>query len=182
MSSSFLSADEIRKIGFAKVGLNVLISRFARFYSPETMYLGDNLRIDDFCILSGKINLANNIHISAYSALYGKFGIELQDYSGISPRCTLFSASDDFSGEFMISPMAPPQHTNVQGGKIVLEKFVQIGAGTIILPGVTIEQGTAIGALSLVKKNLDSWTIYGGNPLRVIKPRSKKILERYSSL
>lgn len=56
------------------------------------MQIGDNVRIDDFCILSGEITLGSNIHIGAYSALYGSMGIELENNTGISPRSTLFSA------------------------------------------------------------------------------------------
>lgn len=69
--NSFLSIEEIKKIGFKSVGNEVYISRFAKFYSPEKMEIGSNVRIDDFCLLSGKIVLGNYIHISAYSALYG---------------------------------------------------------------------------------------------------------------
>lgn len=182
MSTSFLTNEEIAEIGFRRFGRNVLISRFARFYAPELMEIGNDVRIDDFCILSGKVVLGNNIHIGAYSALYGKYEIELQDHTGLSPRCTLFSASDDFSGEYMISPMAPPEHTNVMGGKITMEKFVQIGAGCIILPNLTISQGTAVGAMSLVRKSLEEWNIYTGNPLRFVKKRKKTILERYEAI
>jgi acetyltransferase-like isoleucine patch superfamily enzyme len=111
--------------------------------------------------------------------LYGKFGIEIEDYSGLSPRSTLFSASDDFSGEYLVGPMVPSEHTNVTGGKVIIKRFVQIGAGSIILPNLTINQGVAIGALSLVRSSLDEWNIYAGNPIKLIKPRNRKLLKYY---
>lgn len=61
--------------------------------------IGNNVRIDDFYILSGKLTLCNNIHISSFCALYGSNGIIMNDFSGLSPRTTIFSASDDFTGE-----------------------------------------------------------------------------------
>jgi galactoside O-acetyltransferase len=75
--------------------------------------------------------------------------------------------------------MVPDQHTNVTGGKVTLKRFCQIGSGTIILPSVTLEEGVAVGAMSLVKKSLDGWGIYAGNPLRFIKARDKGLLKLF---
>lgn len=177
MNNSFLSIDEIIKIGFKSIGQNVKISRKCSLYSPEKMIIGNNIRIDDFCILSGEITLGNYIHISAYTALYGSMGIQIDDYSGISPRCTIFSASDDFSGNFMIGPMINKELANVIGGKVYIKKYSQIGAGSIILPDLTIEEGVAVGAMSLVNKSLPVWTICVGIPAKVIKQRENKITE-----
>ncbi len=171
---AFLTDIQLKELGLKKFGSNVLISDKASIYSPELISIGSNVRIDDFCILSGEITLGNYIHIGAYSALYAKFGIIMEDFTGLSPRCTIFSANDDFSGEFLISPMVPNEYSNVAGGLIKISKFSQIGAGTIILPNVTIEQGVAVGAMSLVKKSLKEWGIYVGVPAKRIAERSKK--------
>lgn len=177
IKSSFYSEEELDQLGLKKYGHHVLISRNASIYSPAKISLGNHVRIDDFCILTGEIELGNFIHISAYTAMYGKYGIEMEDYTGLSPRCLVFSASDDFSGNYLISPMVPEQYTNVIGGKVTIKRFVQIGAGSIILPDITINEGVAVGALSLVKKDLAAWSIFAGNPLKFIKQREKKLLE-----
>jgi galactoside O-acetyltransferase len=171
----FLSKTELNKIGFKSLGNNVFISDKASFYSPGTIIIGSNVRIDDFCILSGNIKLGNYIHISAYCGLYGKGGIEMGNFSGLSPRCTLLSASDDFSGQFMISPMVSEEFTNVQFGKIKIGEFAQIGAGTVLLPNVNIAKGSVVGAMSLVKKNTEEWKIYGGTPAKFLKHRKKNL-------
>jgi len=173
----FLNKEELNRVGFQSIGNNVMISDKASFYNPATISIGSNVRIDDFCILSGKIRLGNYIHISAFCGLYGKGEIEIDDFSGLSPRCTLFSASDDFSGQFMIGPMVSDKYTNVEFGKIEIGKFSQIGAGTVILPKVIIAEGSVIGAMSLVKKNTEKWKIYGGNPIKFLKNREMKIIE-----
>mgnify|MGYP002684191689 CR=1 FL=1 len=80
MITSFYNEEEIVKLGLKKYGKNVLISRKASFYSPELIQLGSNVRIDDFCILSGNISIGSYVHISAYTALYGKFGICIEDF------------------------------------------------------------------------------------------------------
>ncbi|MRS04685.1 acyltransferase [bacterium] len=177
MQASFYSQEELNDLGFNSFGKNVLISRFARFYGTEKITIGDNVRIDDFCILSGEIRLGSNIHISAYSAMYGKYGIEINDYSGLSPRCTIFSASDDFSGDFLIGPMLDESLTNVTGAKVHIGRFTQLGSGCIVLPGASIGEGVAVGAMSLIIHNLDDWGIYKGIPAKFLKKRSRKLLD-----
>ena len=143
----------------------------------ENIEIGNNVRIDDFCILSGKISIGNYVHISAFCALYGKNGIEIGNYCGCSARCTLYSASDDFSGEHMISPLVPEKYTNIQGGLIQIKNFVQLGSNSIVMPNVTLEEGAATGALSFINKSLEPWTIYAGTPAKKIKERSKNIIK-----
>ncbi len=180
--SSFYDRNELEQLGLKNVGSHVMISKKCSIYTPENIVIGDNVRIDDFCILSGTVTIGNYVHISAFSALYGKFGIEIGNYCGVSPHCLLFSASDDFSGEFMISPMVPVKLTNVQGGLIKLYNFVQIGAGSIILPNVKIGEGVAVGAMSLIKNNLDPWGIYAGVPGRRIKERKRNIIDLVATI
>lgn len=181
-TTSFLSPDELQSLGFKSYGANVLISRYARFYGIEQMELGDHVRIDDFCILSGSVRIGSYVHISAFCALYGSKGIELADCTGLSPRVTVFSASDVFGGEFLIGPMIPEEFTNVQGEKVVFEKFVQMGAGSVVMPGVVAGEGSVAGAMSLIRENLEPWSMYAGIPARFIKARKKDLLDLYKRL
>lgn len=176
--NSFYSSKELQNMGFVSVGENVLISRKASIYGVDKISIGNNVRIDDFCILSGKITLGNNIHISAYTALYGgDTGIILNDFSGISSRCAVYSESDDYSGNCLTNPMNPIEYRNIISGKVILEKHVLVGSGCTILPDVTIKEGTAVGCMSLINQPLDSWGIYAGIPCRKIKDRKKIILK-----
>lgn len=175
--SSFYSNTDLAELGLKSYGTNVLISKKCSLYSPEKISIGNSVRIDDFCILSGEITLGNNVHISAYSALYGTEGIEFRDHSGCSARTTIYSAMDDFSGDYLIGPMNPEGTTNVKGGKVTIGRFVQLGAQCLIFPGVTIHEGSVVGALSLVKKDIPGWSIYVGIPARKLKERKKGLLE-----
>lgn len=175
--NSFYTNEELKELNFKSIGENVLVSKKVSIYGAENMSIGDHVRIDDFCILSGKINIGNYVHISAYCALYGKSGIEIGNYCGCSPRSTLFSSTDDFSGEFMISPLVSEKYTNVINGKIVFEKFVQIGANSIVMPGVIIKEGSATGAFSFINRSLDTWGLYVGIPVKRLKDRQKNIIE-----
>lgn len=175
--TSFLSQEEIAEMGFKSCGKNVKISRFARFYSPEKISIGDNVRIDDFCILSGNITLGSHIHISAYVALYGAMGIRVGDYSGISPKSVVYSAMDDFSGNYLIGPIHPEGTTNVTGGVVTIEKYCQIGSNTVVFPNLTIAEGAVVGACSLVTRSLGGWGEYLGIPAKFFKERKKELLK-----
>ncbi|MCR5164832.1 MAG: acyltransferase [Thermoguttaceae bacterium] len=170
--SSFYSEAELAELGLKSYGKDVKISRKCSIYSPEKVSVGNHVRIDDFCILSGDITFGNFTRVGAYSALFGGAGITLKDFSTISVRCSLFSVSDDYSGDFLVGPQINENYTNVKRGPIVLNRFVNIGSGCIVLPGVEFGEGTAIGAASLVRHNTLEWSIYWGNPCKLQRERS----------
>ena len=170
---SFYSLDELRTFGFGALGSDVRISRKCSIYNAEQIHIGNHVRIDDFCILSGKITLRSYIHISAYCALYGRFGITLGDFCGLSPRTTVFSASDDFSGRALISPMVPEEFISLTVGAVTLDDFCQVGADSVLMPGVTLKEGAVCGAFSFVNTSLDAWTINAGIPCALLKARHK---------
>ena len=175
--TSFYDENELKSLGLKSVGDNALISRNCSIYSPENICIGNNVRIDDFCILSGTITIGDYVHISAYSALYGSKGIVLEGYCGISMRCTLLSATDDFSGDFLVGAQFPDEFRNVLGGTIILKKYTQLGAGSVVFPNIVIDEGAVTGAMTLVNKNLFSWTINTGIPVNKMRPRKKGLLK-----
>ncbi len=175
---SFYSEEELKSIGFKKIGDNVSISRKSSIYGAENISIGNNVRIDDFCILSGNITLGNNIHISAYSALFaGKQGIEIKDFVAFSSRGVIYAESDDYSGKGLTNPTIPDKYRNVYGSKVTIGKHVILGTGVSVLPGVTIGEGCSVGSMSLVRNSLDDWGIYVGIPCKRIKDRKKDMLE-----
>jgi len=77
----------------------------------------------------------------------------------------------------MANPTIDKKYLNVENGDIIISKHCIIGSNSIILPNVTLFEGTAVGSLSLIKHNTEEWNIYGGIPAKIIKKRSKKCLE-----
>ena len=95
--------DELQELGFLNVGENVKISKKASVYGTSRISLGDNVRIDDFCVLSageGGITLGSHIHLAVYSCLIGAGHIQIGDFCNISSRVAIYSSSDDYSGAF----------------------------------------------------------------------------------
>ncbi|MDY2630695.1 acyltransferase [Clostridium sp.] len=176
--NSFYNYEELITLGLKKIGNNVLISKKASIYDAKKISIGNNVRIDDFCILSGEITIGDYIHIAAYSGLFaGDKGIELKEFVNISSRVSIYAISDDYSGRSLTNPMTPLSLRNVYGGKVTLGRHAIIGSATVILPNIRIGDGVAVGACSLINKDCDEWSIYGGVPAKKIKERSKKLLE-----
>ena len=175
--NSFYSEEELSNIGFKSIGKNVKISRKSSIYSASNIEIGNNVRVDDFTILSGHIKLNNFIHIAAYSALFaGNAGIIMEDFSTISSKVTIYAISDDYTGNFMTNPTVPKEYTNVSTKKVILKKHVIVGSGSTILPGVIIKEGAAVGAMCLVNKDLKEWGIYVGVPANFLKKRQQNLL------
>ena len=172
----FYSKEQLNNMGFKSIGDNVLISDKSSIYGVSNIEIGSNVRIDDFCIISagnGGIKIGNYVHIACYAHLIGSGQIIVEDHAQISGKSSIYSSSDDFSGDFLIGPTVPKEFTNVRNLTVHLKKYVILGCNVVVLPGVTIEEGTAIGALSLVSKSLPEYGIYGGNPLKFLKERTK---------
>lgn len=185
MADSFLSQDELQALGLRAFGKNCKVSRFSRIYGAQSISLGDHVRIDDFSILSGEIRLEDHIHIGSHCTLHGGHGetrITMQSFSGLSARVSIYARSDDYSGEWMTNPMVPAEFTNVVSKAVTIGRHAIVGTGAVVLPGVTIGEGAAIGAMTLVNKSLDPFMIYAGNPARPLKPRSRTMLEHEKAL
>lgn len=177
---AFLTTLELEAFGFKHLGKNVLLSDKASVYGAHHISIGDNSRIDDFCILSagsGGITIGRNVHIACYVSLIGQAAIEISDFAGISGKCSVYSSSDDFSGTAMTGPTVDAEFTNVQHQAVHIGRHSLIGAGCVILPGVTIADGVAVGALSLIARNCDAFSIYIGSPAKRVKERSRHLLD-----
>ena len=173
----FLNRKQLEKIGFRKLGQNVLISNKCSIYNAKEISIGDNSRVDDFCVLSGNIEIGKYVHIGCHSVLLGKEEIILKDFSGVSINCTVLSSSADFSGEYMTNPVIPDKFISVKSAPVIFGRHSILGAGSVVLPGVSFGEGATIGAQSLVKTSIKSFEIWGGNPLRFIKNRRRDLLK-----
>jgi len=178
-NNSFYTNDELLDIGFKYIGRKVLISRKASIYSPENISIGDNVRIDDFTIISasgGSIEINNHIHIAAFCNLIGKGGIVMEDYSGLSSRVSLYSATDDFSGNYLIGPTMEESCINVITGLIVISKYATVGTSSTVFPKVTMGEGSILGSHSFSNKNLMPWSVYIGCPAKRLMKRKSGLL------
>lgn len=175
---AYLSSEALINYGFLSLGRNVRVSEDARIYNPELISLGDNTRIDDFCVISGKVSFGRNVHIAPQCLIAGgEVGISFADFSGLAYQCQVFAQSDDYSGRTLTNPTVPDKFKSEVKKPVIIGRHVIIGAGSLVFPGVHLAEGCSVGALSLVNRSTEEWGIYVGNPAKRVKERRKDLIE-----
>jgi galactoside O-acetyltransferase len=173
-----MSQEQLMAIGFKKLGKNVLISDKASIYNADQIEIGDRSRIDDFCVVSGKITIGRNVHIAVFCNLAGgSEGIVLEDFSATAYGSHVFSQSDDYSGKALTNPTVPSKYKAETKKAVHIGRHCLVGTNCLIFPGVTLAEGTSVGAMSMVTKSTEPWSIYFGIPAKRIKDRKRDLLE-----
>ena len=175
---AFLGKEDLARLGLGHCGENVRISDKCSIYNPDLLVIGDNSRIDDFCVLSGRITLGRNVHLAVFcNVAGGSEGVTMADFSGLAYGCNVFSQSDDYSGGSMTNPTVPEQFKKETKKAVLIGRHCIVGAGSYIMPGVTLGEGSSVGAMSMVTKSTEPWWIYFGIPAKKLKTRKKDLLE-----
>lgn len=176
---AFLSPDQIASLGFAAVGHDVLISDRAAVYGAEKMSIGDHVRIDDFCVVSGRVTIERNVHLSVFcNVAGGGEGIVFEAFSGLSPGCHVFTETDDYTGEGLTNPTVPREFRRESRAAVRLGRHCIVGTNSLVFPGVELAEGCSVGAMSMVTRSTEPWGIYAGVPARRVKDRSRALLEK----
>jgi acetyltransferase-like isoleucine patch superfamily enzyme len=175
-----IGPDELRALGVAAVGEDVAVDPTVRIFGAARLRIGSHVRIDAFTVLSagaGGIEIGDHVHIGAHGFLAGAGAIALRDFSGLSGRVSVYSSTDDYSGEALTNPTVPEALTNVTSAPVEIGRHVIVGAGSVVLPGVTLAEGAAVGALSVVRRSVEPFTVVAGAPARAVGARSRRLLE-----
>ena len=182
----YYTERELKDAGFRGIGANVSIAKTCTIVGIENILIGSDVRIDGYCSIiaagNGYLDIGSYIHIGAYCLLSAGDGIVMEDFSGLSHGVKVYSRTDDYSGRHLTNPMVPEKYLGVTGGEVRLERHALIGSSSVILPRVTIGEGSSVGALSLVTRSLDPWGIYFGTPAKRLRARSKRLLELEADL
>jgi len=175
---AYYTEDELKNLGFKSIGKNVKISDKASIYNFDKIEIGDNSRIDDFCVISGKIILGEYVHITPMCLFAGgKKGIQIEDFSTFAYGVKIFTKSDDYTGEFMTNSCIPKRLKKVSEAKVLISRHSIVGSNSVIFPGVVLNEGASIGAMTLVVNDVEAWSINVGIPSKKIKNRSKGLLD-----
>ena len=162
------------------LGKNLKIGKLVNIRNPEKVIVGDNSIIDDFTYISGKVEIGNFSHIAPNNTLTsGKSKITIGNCVGISNNCAIHASSSEYLSVSLDYPSIPEKYKF--GGvsdDIILENFVLLGSGTLVLPGVKFPNGSASAAKTILRnKKYNEWTLYSGYTSEKISNRKKsKIL------
>ena len=175
---TFLDRKSLEAIGFCDLGKNVKVSDKAVIYDANKISIGDNTRIDDFCVISGRVSLGRNVHVAVFSNVAGgSLGIKFEDFSGLAYSVNVFTQSADYSGAALTNPTVPKEFVNDSSAAVVIGRHVIVGAGSIIFPGVILAEGCSIGAMSMVTTSTEPWGVYVGIPAKRLKDRTRELLQ-----
>lgn len=177
---AYWKQNELPGMGFASVGKHVFLSKSATFDHPERIHLGDQVRIDAYsCLIASQtIRIGSNVHFGTSVTINAAAEVTIGNYSGISAGTKIFTSDDDYGGDYLTGPTVSPDLTSITFAPVTIGEHCIVGANSVILPGAILNEGVAVGALSLVKGELKEWTVYGGVPARVLKKRSRGLLDR----
>lgn len=176
----YYGSDELRAFGFARIGEHCMVARNCTIIGLSNITLGDHVRIDGYSSLiapEGRIKIGSYVHVATGCMLGARAGIDIGDFSSLSQGVRLSTAVDDFSGHRLSNATVPLEMMGVHAAPVQLGSHVPVGTGSMILAGVRIGDGAAIGPMSLVASPLNAWTLYAGQPAKAIGPRARDILE-----
>jgi len=182
----YYTEHDLQDAGFRALGRNVQIAKNCTIIGIENIEIGNDVRVDSYCCITavgqGWLKIGSFVHIGAHCFLTAGAGIHMNDFSGLSQGVKIYSRSNDYSGKYLTNPTIPEKYTGMTTGTVTLGRYVIIGSGSVILPNITIGEGSAVGALSIVNRNLEPWGVYFGCPVKRLSSRSKQLLELEAEL
>ncbi|WP_407049812.1 acyltransferase [Methyloraptor flagellatus] len=152
----FYSDAELRNLGFHTVGRNTRVSRKASFYGVSGS-IGDGSRIDDFCIVKGRVEIGRNVHVAAFANVGGSAShrVVFEDCATLSTHISIFTCSADYRADALASPLVALELQHNIYGDVVLGRGIVIGAHTCLLPGASIGDGASVGANLVVHGKIE---------------------------
>ena len=181
--SQNLSSEQFDKSLLKACGEDVFISAKAELRRPHLISIGKHVAIDSGVYITTEASIGDYTHLSPYITVIGgaKSKIIIEDFVTIAAGSRLIAGSDKFMGEGFTSVTVPEKYRDeVEFSTIHIKKFVGIGTNVVIMPGVTIAEGSVIGACSLVTADTEPWTVYMGVPARAVKMRPKEKMLAYA--
>lgn len=161
-------------------GEDTYISSRAEIKRPHLVEIGNHVAIDSGVYITTAAKIGDYVHISPHVTCVGGATAEviIEGFNTISAGARLICLGDEHLGEGLVGPLIPEKYKDkLLGGFIHVEKFASIATNAIVMPGVTIKEGSVVGAGAIVTRDTEPWTIYLGAPARAFKLRpSEKIL------
>jgi len=112
---------------------------------------------------TGDVRIGRRSYVNSGCVIYSGNGVAIGEDVLIAANCTLAPVNHEYRSR---AQTIVAQRFQTSRGGIVIEDDVWIGANTVLLDGAIVRRGCVVGALSLVRGELEPYGIYVGNPLR----------------
>ena len=179
-----------------RCGRNVVFGANVVLRHPHKVFIGDNVVIDDNCLLDAKgdsntgITIGSGVFIGRNTILHCKNGdIVVGDEANLGFNCDLASSSRIEIGPkvliaaytYIVGGGHDFSRTDVSvmdqkrvGEGVKIDAGAWVGAGVTVQDGITIGEGTIVGSGAVVTDDLPPRVIAAGLPARVLRPRDQK--------
>lgn len=164
----------------ASVNPDVKIWPRAVVVDLQSIRFGRHVIIDDFVFIGrhARTVIGNYVHIASHTSIAGGGEFWIADFAGLSSGVRIITGSEDFLGGGLTNPTIPEEFRAVTRDKVTIHSHAIVGANCVVFPGVSIGEGAAVGAGSVVTRDLEPWGVYAGSPARRVKERPRdRILE-----
>ena len=162
-----------------RFGNNIEIKR------PHLVRIGNHVSIDTGTYITTAAEIGDYVHIGPYVTVIGgqQARLVMGNFTNLAAGCRVICGSDRFQGEGLIGPASLPAEfkDRMKLAPVILEHFANVGTNAVLMPGVTLRQGSVVGACSLVLESTEPWTIYAGIPAKPIKTRERATMVRHAS-
>jgi len=142
---------------------------------------GDHISIDSFFYSTSKIIIGSYVHIGPHVSVIGGVDslLTLGDFTHLSAGSRIICASDTHSDGLTI-PWVPDHYRNLINEPVTVERFAGVCTNAIVFPGVTIAEGSVVGAGCVVRHDTEPWMIYVGSNPRKLKERPREKIIQYA--
>ena len=154
-----------------KLGTGSRIYKNVKILNPKNIYIGSKSYIYDECFITigknNKVTIGSNSHLGV--RVYcncSKGNLSIGDDVAIGPYTQIFTYSNNYE-------IGKIYHNCYKISDVIIGNNVFIGAGVIILPGITIGNNSVIGAGSIVNKNIPANVLACGQPVSIKKELKK---------
>ncbi len=182
--ADYLTPEALSSMPFKSLGHDVMIHERVTLVGIENISIGSHVRIDPDVILlaTGPLTIGCYTHIAAGVFIAAKAGFEMRNFANIAHGARIYTINDDYSGEHLMGPTIPPEFLSLSPGAVLIQEYANVGVGAIVLPGVTLAEGSVLGALSMIGRSTEPWTMYGGVPAKPIKERRRDMIRKGQEL
>lgn len=149
-----------------------------RIFHPEHVQLGDDVYVGHDTMLKAyyklpegraeSLRIGSGTWIGQMCFFHSAGGVDIGNNVGIGPCVKILTSTHEEEGTGK-----PILHSTLRFAPVVIEDDVDIGIGSIVLPGIRIGRGAQIGAGTIVTRDVPAYAVAMGNPARVARMRDE---------